>query len=123
MWYTKTTINKLKYNAKIIFEYINHSDIFTDIAEYDFSIVDHIKYDGQLKKNEAICGVINYPQKKIEIAIIHHENLAQLIDTIAHEIAHVYYYSHGRENTKFKMLIKKCIKEWLKYTKIYDKGE
>ena len=39
-----------------------------------------------------------------------HNNLGQLIDTIAHEMAHICYISHDRSHTKQKMLFKKLIK-------------
>jgi len=39
-----------------------------------------------------------------------HLNLGQLIDTIAHEMAHICYIEHDRSHTKQKMLFKKLIK-------------
>ncbi len=39
-----------------------------------------------------------------------HNNLGQLIDTIAHEMAHICYINHDRSHTKQKMLFKRLIK-------------
>jgi hypothetical protein len=39
-----------------------------------------------------------------------HLNLGQLIDTIAHELAHIDLIEHGKEHTHKKMLYKKLIK-------------
>jgi uncharacterized protein YjaZ len=117
-WYKKIRKSEIKKSAEcIICEYIKVRAVFTDVIDYDFKFVDiiHADYTDQLKENEAICGVINYPLKKIEIAITPHSNLAQLIDTIAHEIAHISYYHHGPKHTGLKMKIKKCIKEFLKF--------
>lgn len=76
-----------------------------------------LKKAGFSKNNESLFGVQNSYYKFIEIYSIPHSNLSQLIDTIAHEIAHIKIGNHGRNHTKFKMQIKAAIKAIMDYNR------
>jgi hypothetical protein len=110
-FYKKIKKSELSNWAREIVEYSISDNSLSDIVnDYNFKIVDHINCD-----NGKIYGQVNHKHKIIYIALTAHQNLAQLIDTISHEIAHILVNLHNRKHTKYKMAIKKVIKTWINY--------
>jgi len=118
------------YIEKMLYKKFNYNDLVSYFSEiknicatekvfinmlngYRFEL----KKAGISKDNEELFGVQNTYYKFIEIYSIPHSNLSQLIDTIAHEIAHIKFSKHGRQHTKFKMQIKAAFKAIMEYNR------
>jgi predicted metal-dependent hydrolase len=78
----------------------------------DNEITSKIKNKHIYKNIKREYGYIKYNCKSIYINSNPDINkyLSTLIDTISHELAHMYYSDHGKQFTKFKNSIKKIIK-------------
>lgn len=97
-WYKSMNCPKL---AEFAEEIINLQSIKKFVSGYKFNF----KYFSCER-----FGCINISEKVITIYVWNHDNLGQLIDTIAHEIAHIMVWEHNKEHTHIKMLLKKIIK-------------
>jgi hypothetical protein len=119
MFIEKMLYKKFNYNDLVLYfneikDICANEKVFINMLNgYRFEL----KKAGYSKKNEQLFGVQNSYYKFIEIYSIPHSNLSQLIDTIAHEIAHIKFSNHGRKHTKFKMQIKTAFKAIMDYNR------
>lgn len=89
---------------------LNLESWFYEIIEIEFIKQSLNDFDIRCGKLASCYGLCYYKSRQIDICIEHHRNLGQLIDTIAHEVAHIKVGTHCRMHTKCKNLLKKIIK-------------
>lgn len=106
-WYKKICLNELTEKAYKIF---NLESLSNELIGYKIELHEHDNFNAM--------GCIDYKLKIIRINIPSHKNLSQLIDTIAHEISHIYIHGHNKIHTRAKMALKKIIKISIEYPEI-----
>jgi hypothetical protein len=110
-WYKELRVNELNKWVRKISNYKKLKE-----SLYGFCIIKRkfTKYDYETikinKKSKLLMGMCEYNYKVLLIDTSVHVNLAQLIDTIAHEIAHIQVEGHGKKHTYYKNIVKRCIK-------------
>jgi predicted metal-dependent hydrolase len=98
-WFTK--IQNYKKLEEVLFGFVIINKKFTE---------DDYESAGINKIDKSIMGECDYKYKVLLIDVAVHKNLAQLIDTIAHEIAHIKHDNHGKDHKYYTILFKKVIK-------------
>lgn len=81
-----------------------------NISGYDLTVVMGLHDDTHAV--EEIAGVCMHESKEICISLLGHvgHTYNSLLDTIAHELAHIVHSCHNRKHVAFKTKIKKIIK-------------
>lgn len=107
------SIEEIKAFSTVIFDVICKYKNLDELTN-NFTFVQVEEYQ-TYRENIRILGECNLREKKLYIAMLGHMNPSQLIDTFAHEIAHIPFIKHCKKHTQLKNLIKKLIKMYINY--------